>query len=119
MARRRRTVRTAARVVSASRVGRVVAHGNRARRLGPRRPPERDWRVAEDGRAPRLSSREYIGHDVQGIGPWAERDPLRVPRLWTLASWGGLVGWLAAVGGSGWIAWRRHGGIDGANRDDA
>lgn len=105
-------MRTAARVVARSRVGRTVGHGIPAHKLGPKRPPPQPWREPVDGRAPRLSSTEFIGHDVRGVGVFKDRDPLRVPRLFSLASWGGLVGWVVALGGSGWISWRRHGGMD-------
>lgn len=90
----------------------VLREGGRSRRLGPRRPPARDWRVSEGGRAPRLGTREFIGHDVRGVGAFEEKDPLKVPRFWRRAEWGGLLGWAVALTGSGWIAWRRHGGKD-------
>lgn len=107
-----RPVRTAAQLLARSTVGGVVRDGKETRRLGPRRTPAGDWRESSDGRAPRLGPREFIGHDVRGSGAWEDRDPLRVPKLFTLGSLGGLLGWVTAVGGSGWLAWRRHGGRD-------
>ena len=106
------STRVAVRAVVPDAAREVLRRGRRARRIGPRRPPADDWRVPVDGRAPRLGTRELIGHDVRAGGAWEGRDPLRVPRLWSRPSWVAFLGWLLALGGSGWLSWRKHGGRD-------
>lgn len=99
-----------ARRTGAGAVRRIASRAGRARSF--RRPSTRveDWRTPVDGRAPRLGPREYIGHDIRGRGAWKGRDPLTSPVWWAAPRWVAVVGWAALTAGSGFIAWRRHGG---------
>ena len=81
----------------------------RSRRLGPRHTTT-PWREPVDGRAPRLGPREFIGADITRRGAWANRDPLVTPRWWNRYEWLALAGWAALTGGTGYLAWRKHGG---------
>lgn len=76
----------------------------------PASRPGADWRVAVDGRAPRLGARTYIGHDTKGRGAWLDRDPMTTPRWWTGSAILAALGWLGMTAGFGYLSWRRHGG---------
>lgn len=70
-----------------------------------------DWAEAVGGVAPRLLPTELIGKNVTRVGRFASVDPLKTPRLptrWQVAGFGIFVG---LVGTTGWISWRRHGGL--------
>jgi hypothetical protein len=106
-------------------IGRVLATIGRLllaliRRIGqprtlrvPATRPGVDWKQPDPAGAPRLGSHRYIGHDVRGRGAWRGRDPLRTPRWWSGARWGGLLGWAGLTAGAGYLSWRQHGGMEG------
>lgn len=91
-------------------VRKLLRAAGRAHRIGGPSTRVADWRTPVDGRAPRLGTRQYIGHDVEGRGAWARKDPLKVPRWWSGARFGALAGWAALTAGTGYLSWRRHGG---------
>lgn len=89
----------------------TLVRAPRARNM--RRPatrPPLGWERPDDGRAPRLTPTELIGHDIRGRGAWAERDPLVTPRWWSQARFGAVAGWAAMTAGAGYLSWRKHGG---------
>ena len=89
----------------------IMSRGARPRSFrAPASRPAADWRVAVDGRAPRLGPRTYIGHDPRGRGAWLERDPLATPRWWTGSAILAALGWMGLTAGAGYLSWRRHGG---------
>lgn len=70
-----------------------------------------DWAEATGGFAPRLLPHERIGTGITRVGRFAKVDPLKTPGLptkWQVAGFGFFVG---LVGTTGWISWRRHGGL--------
>lgn len=91
-------------------VGRILRGAAQRRTFGGRSSRVADWRNPVGGAAPRLGPRQYIGHDVAGRGAWKDRDPLSTPQWWDGARWAALIGWAALTAGSGYVAWRRHGG---------
>ncbi len=89
----------------------ALVRAPRARNMrAPSTRPPQDWDRPVDGRAPRLGTREYIGHDIRGRGAWADRDPLLTPKWWSQARFGAVAGWAALTAGAGYLSWRRHGG---------
>jgi hypothetical protein len=78
-----------------------------------------DWRRIEDGHAARLDARTTI--DVaKPVGRWAAVDPLAANEAWR-SPWKavGLGVWLAAVGTSTWLGWRRgRGPLAALRRED-
>lgn len=91
-------------------LGRVLHRAGRARSFRLQATRVDGWQEATEGRAPRLSDRHYIGHDIRGRGAWTRRDPLATPRWWSGTRWAALVGWTGLVAGTGYLSWRRHGG---------
>ncbi len=58
------------------------------------------WREPVDGRAPRLSSTEYIGTGVTRSGRFASKDPLRTGKVWSRWQWAAAAGWAGLVTGA-------------------
>lgn len=70
-----------------------------------------DWAEATGGIAPHLLPTEGIGTGITRRGRWAKVDPLTTPKFptrWHVAGFGFFVG---LVGTTGWVSWRRHGGL--------
>lgn len=98
-------------VAARVRTGAHTAAAPRDLKRGARVAP--DWRVARDGQAPRLGPRDFIGTGTTRIGRFADVDPLRTPRLWSVWRWLGLAFWAGLAGEAGRRAWKRHGGLSG------
>lgn len=70
-----------------------------------------DWAEAVGGIAPHLLDNEGIGTGITRRGRWAKVDPLATPKFpsrWRVVGLGFFVG---LVGTTGWVSWRRHGGL--------
>jgi hypothetical protein len=78
-----------------------------------------DWAEATGGIAPRLLPIEGIGVGVTRRGRWSKVDPLSTPKFpsrWQVVGFGFFVG---LVGTTGWVSWRRHGGLPDTWADGA
>jgi len=70
-----------------------------------------DWAESTGGVAPRLLPNERIGAGISRVGRFATIDPLKTPRLPTRWQFAGFGFFAVLVGTTGWISWRRHGGL--------
>lgn len=70
-----------------------------------------DWAEAAGGIAPHLLPTEGIGKGVTRHGRWARVDPLATPKFPTRWQVAGFAFFVGLVGTTGWVSWRRHGGL--------